>query len=389
MEAFTINTIEIILLSLTGLFFLIQIIYYTTLYNRIYKRVKAATNGKVSFTEELPPLSVIICAKNESENLRKYLPAILEQDYPLFEVVVINDGSTDETEDLLSALEERYPHLYHSFTPEDARFVSRKKLAVTLGIKASKYDWLVFTEADCKPVNSNWLRRMARNFTPGIEIVLGYSGYEPAKGWFNRKVSLDTLFNSMRYLGFALSNHPYMGIGRNMAYRKELFFQKKGFSAHLNLRRGDDDVFINQIANSRNTRVETDEDAIIRSEQPSRKEWNEDKLSYAATSTYFKGSQRYFLGFETLSRMLFYMTAIALTVAGIFNHHWLVAAGGLLLFIVRFIIQAVVINKTAKALSEKRRYYFMLPLFDFMQPLQSLNSRIYRSFRKRGDFKGR
>jgi cellulose synthase/poly-beta-1,6-N-acetylglucosamine synthase-like glycosyltransferase len=172
-----------------------------------------------------------VCAREESENLRRNLGAVLEQDYPLFEVIVINDGNTDESEDYLTILEEKYPHLYHSFMPDSSRYISRKKLAVTLGIKASKYEWLVFTNANCMPQSNQWLRLMARNFTSRTQVVLGYSGYERGKGWLHKRVAFDNLFTSMRYLGFALAGSPYMGIGRNLAYRKELFYQQKGFSA--------------------------------------------------------------------------------------------------------------------------------------------------------------
>ena len=149
MEAFTFNTAELILLSAAGILFIIQLIYYFGLYNRIHVRNKTVRKEETHFSRELPPLSVILCARNEADNLRKILPAILEQDYPQFEVIVINDASTDETEDVLGYMEEKYPHLYHSFTPDSARYISHKKLALTLGIKASKHDWLVFTETNC------------------------------------------------------------------------------------------------------------------------------------------------------------------------------------------------------------------------------------------------
>ena len=215
MEAFTFNTFELILLSAAGVLLVIQLFYYLGIYNRIHTRNIADKKNELHFTKELPPLSVIICARNESANLRQFLPAILEQDYPQFEVIVINDGSTDESEEVLSTFEEKYQHLYHSFTPESARYISRKKLA-------SKYDWRVFTEANCQPASNQWLRLMARNFTPHTQIVLGYSGYERGKGWLHKRISFDALFTSLRYLGFALAGKPYMGLGRNLAYRKEI-----------------------------------------------------------------------------------------------------------------------------------------------------------------------
>lgn len=387
MEAFTFNTAELILLSAAGVLMIVQLIYYLGLYNRIHTHNLAVGKDEVHFGRELPPLSVVICARNESENLRRNLPAILKQDYPDFEVIVINDGSTDESEDLLSELEEEYPNLYHSFTPDSARYISRKKLALTLGIKASKYDWLVFTEADCTPVSDKWLRRIARNFTPSTDIVLGYSGYERGKGWLHKRVSFDSLFTSLRYLGFALAGKPYMGIGRNLAYRKELFFKVKGFSTHLNMQRGEDDLFINQIANENNTRVETSPDSVIRMQPVERyKDWKEEKVSYMATARFYKGSQRWLLGLETATRLLFYVACLSGIVFGILSFHWLAAGLVLLLWIVRYSAQAYVINKTANEMGDNRSYYFTLPVFDIIRPLQSLKFRLYRLYRRKGDF---
>ena len=342
MEAFTFSMAELILLSVAGVFLIIQYIYYLGIYNRIHMRNITDRKNELHFTKELPPLSVVICARNESENLRRFLPAILEQDYPQFEVIVI---------------------------------------------KASKHDWLVFTEANCQPASNQWLRLMARNFTPHTQIVLGYSGYERGKGWLHKRISFNTLFTSLRYLGFALAGKPYMGLGRNLAYRKELFFKQKGYSTHLNLQRGEDDLFINQIANTENTRVETNARAIMRMQPIERyKDWKEERVSYMATARYYKGVQRYLLGFETCSRLLFYMACIAGIVFGIIHSHWLVAGIAFFIWLLRYTVQAIVINKTATDQEENRHYYFSLLLFDLLQPLQTLQFKLYRLYRGKGDF---
>ena len=367
METLTFNTTEQALLAAVGILFLIQLLYYFCLYNRIHARSRAVKRSDIHFSQELPPLSVIIYAREEVENLRRNLPAVLEQDYPQFEVIVIN--------------------LYHSFVPSSSRYISRKKLAITLGIKASKYDWLVFTDANCLPESNQWLRTMARNFTSRAQIVLGYSGYERGKGWLHKRVSFDNLFTSMRYLGYALAGKPYMGIGRNMAYRKELFYAQKGFSAHLNLQRGDDDLFINRTATAENTRIETDANAVVRVQPVYRaKDWREEKISYMGTAHFYQGIQRYLSGFETTTRLLFHAAWIAALVIGILNFHWLTAGIAFLMFALRYTMQALIINKTAKDLGEERRYFFTLPVFDILQPMQSLRWKLYCQFRKRSDF---
>lgn len=387
MEAFTLDTPEKLLLAATSVLFIIQVIYYLGLYNRIHARSRAVKKGDVHFAQELPPLSVILCTHDEEANLRNNLTAVLEQDYPQFEVIVINDGSGDDTKDYLTLLEEQYPHLYHSFVPASSRYISRKKLAATLGIKASRYDWLVFTHADCRPQSDQWLRLLARNFTSRTEVVLGYSGYERGKSVLHKLMSFDNLFTSMRYLGFALAGRPYMGIGRNMAYRKELFYRHKGFSAHLNLQRGDDDLFINHAATPENTRVETDAAAVVRRQPLSRaKDWREEKIGYASTARLYHGNQRFLAGMETATRLTFHVSWIALLTIGTMHARWMAAGIALLFFLFRFALQAAVINSTARDLGEKRRYYVCLPVFDWLQPLQSLRWKLYCTFRKQSVF---
>ena len=345
MEAFTFDTTEQILLAATGTLFIIQALYYLCLYNRIHLRSRAVKRGNVHFSQELPPVSVIICAREECENLRRNLKAVLEQDYPQFEVIVINDGNTDESEDYLTLLEEKYPHLYHSFVPDSSRYISRKKLAATLGVKASKYDWLVFTEANCCPQSNQWLRLLARNFTSRTQVVLGYSGYELGKGWLHKRVAFDNLFTSMRYLGFALAGSPYMGIGRNHA------------------------------------------DATVRMQPVFRaKDWREEKIGYASTARLYHGMQRWLAGLETTTRLAFHAAWMATLATAILHFHWLAAGIAFLVWILRFILQAIIVNKTAKDLNDRRRYYWSLPVFDVLQPLQSLRWKLYCLFRKKSEF---
>ena len=201
------------------------------------------------------PVSIIIYAKNDSENLKKHLPALLTQDYPEYQVVVINDGSSDDTDDTLKFFQNEYKHLYHTYVPSDARYLSRRKLAFTLGAKAAKYDILLFTEANCQPLNDQWLSAMVGGYTPETSIVLGYCKYSNYKGFFHKLIAYDNLLTGLRYLSSALSHHPYTGNGRNLSYRKELFFKHKGYYQSLNLHAGDDDLFINEASTKENTKV--------------------------------------------------------------------------------------------------------------------------------------
>jgi len=371
-----------ILLASASTLFFIQSCYYLGLYRNLYLHSK-----KSKKEADTPPLSVILVAKDAASDLQKNLPAILEQDYPDYEVIVIYDQSSDDDcEEVLKLLQEKYPHLHHSFIPDSARYISHKKLGITMGIKASRHDWLVFTEPNCRPISNQWLRKIARNFTPHTDIVLGYSNYEKTTGWLNRKMTFDTLLNAMRWLGRAIDGYPYTGCGRNLAYRKSLYYQQKGFTSHLNLQRGEDDLFVNQTANEKNTRVEVSPESIMRITAPHyKKDWCEDKLSYTMTSRLYKGLSRYLMGFETCTRLFFHVTIFLCIVYGVIVQSWLTVGCGILLGLLRFILQIVVFRKTSLALNE-RKFYSTLLLFDWMQPYWNLRFKLSQRFRRKDEF---
>ena len=379
MDLTSLNTL---LPASAGILFFIQSCYHLGLYRNLYLHSR-----KEKQETDTPPLSVILVAKDAASDLQKNLPAILEQDYPDFEVIVIYDQSSDDDcEDVLKLLEDKYPHLHHSFIPDSARYISHKKLGITMGIKASHHEWLVFTEPNCRPSGNQWLRKMARNFTNGTDIVLGYSNYEKTKGWFNRKVTFDTLLNAMRYLGKAVDGHPYTGCGRNLAYRKSLYYEQKGFTSHLNLQRGEDDLFINQVANGKNTRVEASPESIVRITAPHyQKDWHEDKVSYHLTSRLYKGFSRYLMGFETCTRLLFLLMVIVCTVYGILTQSWIVLGAAIMLWLLRYLMQVMVFRKTSIALGE-RKFYSTLLLFDWMQPLWNFRLKLSQRFSRKDEF---
>ena len=386
-EAFSIDYNETLLLYVAGGLFLVQVIYYTSLYLRIPRRRKAVEQDNLAFQTDCPPLSVILYARESCEELKRNLPALLAQDYPTFEVIIITDGTDDGTVDYLNQLQNQYSNLYHSFIPNSSRYISHKKLGLTLGIKASKYDWLVMTDPDCTPNSAQWLRLLARNFTPDTDIVLGYSGYDRGKGWLAKRIAYDNLFQAMRYLGFALGGHPYTGIGKNLAYRKELFYKNKGFSEHLNLLRGDDDLFINRVTTRSNTRVETDIQSVMRRLPCKRaKDWREEKIGRTSTARLHQGWQHYAAGLETTTRLLFHITWTGTLVLGVLQRHWIVASLAFAFFLLRLVLQMWTVNKNAQVLGEPRRYYTSLPVFDFLQPLQSLRWKFTCTLRKKSEF---
>jgi biofilm PGA synthesis N-glycosyltransferase PgaC len=340
---------------LTGLLLfcvLIQMIFYLGIYSRLVFYSKKQTPATTH------PVSVIICARNEADNLNKYLPAVLSQQYPDFEVIVVDDGSSDETEEVLRNLKLQNQHLRVTTIREDKKFLHGKKLAVTIGIKAARNDILVFTDADCEPASNQWLAKMVSNFSGNKNIVLGYGGYFSYKGLLNKYIRYDTLIIALQYLSFAIGGFPYMGVGRNIAYRKSFFYKTAGFSKHLHLLSGDDDLFVNENAKKLNTSVEFSHDSHTRSD-PSHSidRWLWQKKRHLSTAPLYKCKDKFLLTLEPFSRLFFY---ILFGVLVFFPELRIIALGA---FAFRMIMQIVIIKYTMIRLKENNLLLYSL-IFD-------------------------
>jgi len=310
-----------------------------------------------------PPVSIIICAKNEAENLKQFLPFVMTQDYPEYQVVVVNDSSEDDSELILAKIKNEYPHLYFTSIPKDQIFSHGKKLALTVGVKAATHEYLVFTDADCKPASNQWLKEMVKGFEPeGKEIVIGFGGYLKQKGLINALVRYDTFFTALQYMGFALSNKPYMGVGRNLAYKKELFNKNGGLKKYANILSGDDDLFVKETANKKNISVIFNPDShTISIPSKSLNDWILQKARHLTTASKYKFSVKAELFFEPFFREFFWFLVFYII---IFSNFAFVAIGFLML---NFIVKTIVWQRAAKVLSQGKTYRYLWFL-DFLHP---------------------
>lgn len=365
------SPIEIFLAIILILAFIYQTYFYFRYIRIVLCQNKKQEKISEEYVKDQQPVSVIIAARNESVNLREFLPKVLLQDYPNYEVIVVNDGADGETEDLLKDLSRIYPHLRSTFVPHGAKNLSTKKLALTLGIKAARYEWLLFTDADCAPHSKHWIATMARNFTPETEFVLGYGAYLQEETFINKLITYDTLFHALQYLGFANAGQPYMGVGRNMAYKKEVFFRENGFASTLHLISGDDDLMVNAAANSQNTRIEASLNSLTWSvPKKSFRTWYFQKERHLSVSTFYNAKSKFLLAVEPFTRLFFYASFISLFVLSLCSGNWLMTAIAGILFLSRFIIQTTIVNKTSQYY-QGRKYYLTLLLFDMILPVIS------------------
>lgn len=310
--------------------------------------------GKFSFSKEKKQqpkkigVSVIICAKNEAENLKRFLPSIVAQKYPDFEIVLINDASSDDTLGVMEAFEKQHDTVKIVNVKNVEAFWGNKKYALTLGIKASKYDYLLFTDADCKPVSKYWIYEMTSHFNNEKSIVLGYGAYTKIKKSFiNKLVRFETLVTAIQYFSFAKLGLPYMGVGRNLAYTKKEFFNANGFINHIQVRSGDDDLFVNQAATKHNTAICYTKNSITASTPKlTFKTWFKQKRRHVSTAKHYKLKHKILLTVFYCSTFLFWFLGCVLLIA---LYKWPIV---LLLVLSRIIIQYTVYGFSAKKLNE-------------------------------------
>ncbi|MFA5818973.1 MAG: glycosyltransferase [Bacteroidales bacterium] len=359
------NVFLLAIFSVFALAATIQVFYYLFYYLSVYLYKPSV----IKTIKE--PVSIIICARNEAENLSNFLPAVLEQDYPDYEVIVVNDCSEDNSYDVLGKYLMQYPHLKISTINKDPKFTHNKKFAQFIGIKAAKNDILLFTDTDCQPESDKWLEGMASHFDDKISFVLGYGGYLKEKGLLNRYIRYDSMTIAMQYLGMAIRGIPYMGVGRNLAYRRSVFFTNNGYGAHNHLISGDDDLFVNTNASGRNTCVEFRNGTHTRSIPCSGiKEWIIQKKRHLTTASYYKLRDRLLIITEPTTRIFFYSAFIVLLS---FTFLWPYV---LAVFGIRLLTQIIIFALVQKKLNESGLITYSL-FFDIFSPV--INSIVYLS----------
>ena len=328
----------------------IQLFYYLFFFLRL-----ALYKLKSKNISQTHPVSVIICARDEAENLVKNLPGALVQKYKTtHEVIVVNDNSLDESKYILEEFQRTFKQLNLIELKQEARFIPGKKFPLSIGIKTAKHEIVLLTDADCVPASEFWIEKMQESFSDGIEIVLGYGAMHKTKGMLNKLVRWETFHTALQYLSYAQSGIPYMGVGRNLSYRKSVFFRQKGFSAHNHVPGGDDDLFINKTATKKNTAIVIDKDAFTLSSAPrSWQQWINQKKRHYTTSKYYKSGHKFLLGLYAFSLFLFY----PLFIVSLFVFSWKLT---LIAFTIRFITQAFVIFKTTRKLDEKDLFPWFL-----------------------------
>lgn len=331
---------------------LIQLFYYLFFFIRL-----CFFKNKPKDQSQTHPVSVIVCARDEAANLAINLPGILIQEYPTtHEVIVVNDNSFDESKYILEEFRKNFKQLQVVELTQEAKMIPGKKFPLSVGIKTAKYEIVLLTDADCVPASEHWIQHMQESYRDETEIVLGYGAFHKSKGLLNKLIRWETFHSALQYLSYALAGLAYMGVGRNLSYKKSVFFRHKGFSSHNHIPGGDDDLFINMAATRKNVAINIDPESFTLSKPATTwKQWMNQKMRHYSTGRYYKAKHKFFLGLYSLSQFLFFPLMIASLV--FYCWTWSLAVYG-----TRLLVQSFVFWKTTRKLNEKD----LFPLFPLL-----------------------
>ncbi|MFP4470113.1 MAG: glycosyltransferase [Bacteroidales bacterium] len=332
---------------------LIQLFYFWFIFSRL-----AFYKSRNIPTDDMPPVSIVITASNQYRSLRDNLPALFEQDYSDFEVVVVNDNSDDDTDELLKSLSGKYPKLKVVELTQSLNWFRGRKFPLSLGIKSSANELLMLTDADCVPAGRHWLRQMVSAYKSGTCVVLGYASWK-SNSRINKWLRFTAFYDALMYLSMALAGVPFKGIGRNLSYKKSLFYAHKGFSSHYIIDAGDDELFVNRTASRKNTVIRPDPEAQVFSTRADGfSAWFKTERTRLLIRRFFRWKHRFALQLFNLSNFLFHSLFVILLVLGVSP---LIILG---IFLLRFISQMIIFGLSQKRLSEKK-LLLLSPVFEF------------------------
>ena len=338
---------------------LVQLGYWLGVFRQLAFYKDKTTPDVPTDGDEEPPVSIVICAKNEGERLEKNLYHIVNQSYRCFEILLINDDSTDTTESIGLSFQSKYATFRMISVRDKPAGQVGKKYALALGIKAARYDRLLLTDADCRPNSDQWLRKMSHLLqNKDIAIGLGYGPYRAEAGFLNQFIRFETVQTAMQYFSFALMGNAYMGVGRNLIYKKKLFEKNKGFDSHQHIASGDDDLLVRDIATKRNVAVTIAPETFVYSvAEQSWAAYYRQKCRHLSTGKHYAWRHKIALGGYSLSHFLHYLGFAVLCFA---NRSTMFA---LCFYALRMMIVWYLYGRILKKLQEPQLYW-KIPILD-------------------------
>ena len=310
------------------------------------------------------PISVLITAHDNLEELERNLPMFLRQQYPVdYQVIVVCQSTDGETQDYLKRMAAENPHLYYTYIPESSRYMSRKKLQITLGVKAAKHEWILLTEPTCQPSNDKWLATMARNCHEPNHLVMGFVGFNEDTKGVRRFESIRKAYYILRR---AQQTYGYRTHMPNVAFRKSDFMREQGYQGNLELVRGEYDFLVNKYALCGDTAVELDCDAWLIHDEPSSKAWHNAHLYLQASRKSLDRamSMRTLMFFDHLMPHLSLIASLAVLAYSILTENWILTGCAGFALILLFVLRMLIANKAIKHFDDELSM-FLLPFYEY------------------------
>lgn len=338
----------------------IQLLYLIVFIIAFIRKQPAGKNAQV-------PVSVVVCAHDEAQNLKELIPRLLSQDYPEFEVIIVNDRSNDSTYDFLLEETKKDTRLRMVDVKSTLERVNGKKYGITLAIKAAAHEWILLTDADCRPNSQHWIQSMSQYFNDGTQFVLGLSPYIKKPGFLNLFIRFETLLTAIQYFSFGWMKNPYMGVGRNLAYRKSLFLEKKGFNNYLHVTGGDDDLYVNMHARGKNTRLQIAPESHTYSiPKISWKSFYEQKIRHLSVGKRYRFSHRFLLGLFSLTWIITWFTGVSLLFT---TENYLIMIPFALRWILLVLLFRIMLKKASLTFA-----LWAVPILDFLYAIYYLST---------------
>ena len=348
------------LLYVLGTFVLIQLFYYLFFFTRLAFYVKSTNYGS-----SLPGVTVLVCAWNEKENLKELIPMLEAQEYPNFEVILLDDRSDDGSEEYIRENINDWAHIRYIRINNQFDHVTPKKYALTVGMRQAKYPVALMTDADCRPSSNHWITAMTSMITDEKDIVLGFSPYFKESGFLNWFIRCETFYTAVQYLSFALAGLTYMGVGRNILYKRSVFFANKGFYTHRKIFGGDDDIFLNEVATNSNTTISIEPEAFVYSiPKTTWGTWYKQKQRHLSVSRHYKTRNKIMLAMLSGAHVAVWMLGISLLILGILQNDLKLLIELGIIFGIRWIIQWFLLSIINSKLN-KTVEWFSLLFMDF------------------------
>lgn len=348
------------LLYALGAFVLIQLFYYLFFFTRLAFYGKSTNYGS-----SMPGVTVLVCAWNERENLEGLIPLLDSQEYPNFEVILLDDRSDDGSEQFIRENINNWKHIRYIRINDQFSHVTPKKYALTVGMKQARYPIALMTDADCRPSSNHWITAMTSQVSEEKDIVLGFSPYQKFSGLLNWFIRCETFYTAVQYLSFSLAGLTYMGVGRNVLYKTSVFFANKGFYTHRNVYGGDDDIFLNEVSTSSNTTISVETESFVYSiPKTSWKSWYRQKQRHLSVSKYYKPRNKMMLGVLSGAHVAIWVLGILVLAVGLWKNDIVLLKALGVAFAIRWVVQWFLLTLINIKL-DKTVEWFSLLLMDF------------------------